>query len=88
MPRGNDLVRELAGDLSRRATNLTTGESLTGDPSLASRNVTPLDAFICEPDPAVIRAGLLETLADNHSFSRIDYEEEYRPLLKNLRQAS
>ena len=38
---------ELAGQLSRRATNLTTGESLTGDPSLASRKVTPLDAFIC-----------------------------------------
>ena len=68
---------ELAGHLSRRATNLTTGESLTGDPSLESKEVVPLDAFICEPDPAVIRAGLLETLADKHSFSRIDYEEEY-----------
>ena len=68
---------ELAGQLSRRATNLTTGESLAGDPSLVSRKVAPLDAFICEPDPAVIRAGLLETLAENQSFSRIDYEEEY-----------
>ena len=68
---------ELAGQLSRRATNLTTGESLAGDPSLASRKIAPLDAFICEPDPAVIRAGLLETLAENLSFSRIDYEEEY-----------
>ncbi|MBL6910028.1 MAG: hypothetical protein ISR34_06385 [Pirellulales bacterium] len=68
---------ELAGQLSRRATNLTTGESLAGDPSLASRKIAPIDAFICEPDPAVIRAGLLETLAENHGFSRIDYEEEY-----------
>ena len=68
---------ELAGQLSRRATNLTTGESLAGDPSLASRKIAPIDAFICEPDPAVIRAGLLETLAENLSFSRIDYEEEY-----------
>ncbi len=68
---------ELAGQLARRATNLTTGESLTGNPSVESRTITPLDAFLCEPDPAVIRSGLIETLAENHNLSRIDYDEEY-----------
>jgi hypothetical protein len=68
---------ELAGKSTRRATNLTTGESLTGNPSVSSRTITPLDAYICEPDPAVIRAGIIETLAEDHSLSRIDYDEEY-----------
>ena len=68
---------ELAGKSTRRATNLTTGESLTGNPSVSSRTITPLDTYICEPDPAVIRAGIIETLAEDHSLSRIDYDEEY-----------
>ena len=55
---------ELAGQHTRRATNLTTEESLTGNPSVESMGITPLDAFLCEPDPAVIRSGLIETLAE------------------------
>ncbi len=50
---------------SRRATLLPAGATLTADP--AAENAPPRlgepEAFLCEPDPSILRAGLVRTLA-------------------------
>lgn len=69
---------ELAGPEPARATNLSTGESLAGNPTVSRR--TPADTigtYLCDPDPAVVRAGLLDALAARHGMMRLDAEEEY-----------
>ncbi len=69
---------DLAGTTSRRATNLTTGESLCGDPAeFLQKEITDIQAFLCEPDPAVVRSGLIDAMSSKYDFNRIDYEEEY-----------
>ncbi len=69
---------ELAGKTTRRATNLTTGDTLSGNPSeFLQQELTDIQAFICEPDPAVVRSGLVDAMSSQHNFTRIDYEEEY-----------
>ncbi len=69
---------ELAGAEPARATNLTTGESLAGKPADARRRLTdPIGSFLCDPDPAVVRAGLLDKLAEQHGMLRLDADEEY-----------
>lgn len=68
---------ELAAAGTWRATVLPQGETLTGDPleSLAERG--PLGRFLLDPDPAVVRAGLLDVLAERLGLQRLDEEEEY-----------
>ena len=69
---------DLAGKTTRRATNLTTGETLSGDPNeFSQQKITDMQAFLCEPDPAVVRSGLIDAMSSHHDFTRIDYEEEY-----------
>ena len=69
---------ELAGDAPRRATNLTTGTSLAGDPATTSREVADaINDCLYEPDPAVIRAGLVDLLAQQQGFMRLAADEEY-----------
>jgi SAM-dependent methyltransferase len=69
---------ELAGAEPARATNLTTGESLAGDPALSARRIADtLGGFLVDPDPAVVRAGLLDVLAERHGMLRLDADEEY-----------
>lgn len=69
---------ELVGAEPARATNLTTGESLAGNPADARRRLTDaIGSFLCDPDPAVVRAGLLDKLAEQHSLLRLDADEEY-----------
>ena len=69
---------ELAGAAPARATNLSTGESLAGIPASSRRSVADtIGGFLCDPDPAVVRAGLLDELAARHGMLRLDADEEY-----------
>jgi hypothetical protein len=68
----------LAGESSFRATTLPAGETITADPLSAWTNTTPLvGAFLLDPDPAIVRSGLLDVLAEQHQLLRLDSEEEY-----------
>lgn len=68
----------LAGAMPRRATNVGTGETLAGDPTAASPRVAAgLGAWLAEPDPAVIRAGLVDLLAEQQELARTAADEEY-----------
>ena len=68
----------LAGPHSFRATNLTTGETLSEDPLSAWTNVTPqAGAFLMDPDPAIVRSGLIDVMAERFGMQRLDAEEEY-----------
>ena len=68
---------ELAGCESFRATSLPSGETIAGDPLSASADVCPPNQFIFDPDPAIVRSGLLELLAVQLQLSRLDSVEEY-----------
>lgn len=69
---------ELAGDAPRRATNLTTRTSLIGYPADAPRRVADaISDCLYEPDPAVIRSGLIDLLAQQHGLTRLAADEEY-----------
>jgi len=68
----------LAGQHAFRATALPSGESISADPLSAWTNVVPSAAeYIFDPDPAIVRSGLIDVLAEQHSMQRLDAEEEY-----------
>jgi len=67
----------LAGDISHRATVLPTGETLAGNPLDEYAPVELLSQFLYDPDPAVVRAGLIDLLAEQRGFFRLDNGEEY-----------
>jgi len=69
---------ELAGTFAFSATCLDSRETLSADP--LSAWVAKADAtqrFLFDPDPAIVRAGLIDVLAERHSLLRLDAEEEY-----------
>jgi hypothetical protein len=68
---------ELAGTAPFRATVLPSGESLAGHPLEVAAPVRPLDRYLFDPDPAVVRAGLVDLLASKLGLSRLDPAEEY-----------
>ncbi len=68
---------ELARDSLFRATVLPEGESISGHPLEVAVPVTPLGRFLYDPDPAVVRAGLVDVMADQLGLSRLDSAEEY-----------
>ena len=69
------------GDLARkspfRATVLPSGETIAGHPMDVAVPVAPLGSYLYDPDPAVVRAGLVDLLADQLGLSRLDPAEEY-----------
>jgi len=66
------------GDPDRwRATVLPQGETLAGHPLDAIADVGPLQRYLYDPDPAVVRAGLVDLLAERLNLHRLDAEEEY-----------
>ena len=68
----------LAGEHAFRATALPTGETISADPLSAWTNVVPAAAeYIFDPDPAIVRSGLLDVMAEQYSIQRLDAEEEY-----------
>jgi hypothetical protein len=60
-----------------RATTLPANQTLTGDPWTARSEVTALGRYLLDPDPAVVRAGLVDVLAERLGCSRLDSAEEY-----------
>ena len=68
---------DLARDSLYRATVLPEGESISGHPLQVAVPVVPLARFLYDPDPAVVRAGLVDVLADRLGLSRLDSSEEY-----------
>lgn len=69
---------ELAGEKSFRATVLPTGESVTGDPLEAYCPLaeSPMQ-YLFDPNPAVVRSGLLDRVGELHSLQRLDSADEY-----------
>ncbi len=67
-----------AGEHAFRATALPSGESISADPLSVWTNVVPAAAdYIFDPDPAIVRSGLIDVMAEQHSMQRLDAEEEY-----------
>jgi hypothetical protein len=65
---------ELAGGVRRRATALPSGASWAGDPGATP--VAPVaeraGRWIFDPDPALVRSGLLDDFAVRHGLARLD----------------
>jgi hypothetical protein len=68
---------ELAQPELWRATVLPNGSSLAGDPLAAEPTLGPLGSFLFDPDPAVVRTGLIDLLCAETNLSRLDLAEEY-----------
>jgi len=68
---------DLAGSESFRATVLPSGESISADPLSARADITTTQAFVFDPDPALVRSGLLDVLAERLQVTRLDDAEEY-----------
>jgi len=70
----------LAGESEFRATAISkTGDvnSIAGHPMDAFVDLTAPGQYLYDPDPAVVRSGLLDVAADQYGLSRLDTEEEY-----------
>jgi hypothetical protein len=67
----------LAGGVPFRVTVLPSGETLPGHPLSVATPITGLQAFVYDPDPAVVRSGLVDLSADRLGLSRLDAAEEY-----------
>jgi len=68
---------DLAGDASFRATALPSGETIAAEPLSAWTNVGELGSWIYDLDPAVVRSGLVDVLAERLGLRRLDDSEEY-----------
>lgn len=68
---------ELAGPHPCRATVLPSGESIAGHPLSAAADITPLQTYLYDPDPAIVRSGLVDLCAEQLSLNRLDAAEEY-----------
>ncbi|WP_417389166.1 THUMP-like domain-containing protein [Gimesia sp.] len=71
---------DLAGEHEFRATAISkTGQvdSIAGHPMDAYVELTDPGSYIYDPDPAVVRSGLLDVAAAQAGLSRLDPEEEY-----------
>lgn len=68
----------LAGEHSFRATHLPSGESISADPLSAWCPVADsVSDYLFDPDPALVRAGLIDTVGEMNSLHRMDKEDEY-----------
>jgi hypothetical protein len=63
--------------VARRATLLPGGATLAADEGVSGIPIVVPDAVLYEPDPAVIRAGLVEQLARDLGAAKIDREIAY-----------
>lgn len=68
---------ELAGIQPFRATVLPSGETIAGHPLDAVALQSPLGRYVYDPDPAVVRAGLIDLVAQRLDLNRLDGAEEY-----------
>ena len=60
-----------------RATVLPCGESIAGDPLSAWSEMTSLQNYLYDPDPSLVRSGLVNLFAEQQGLSRLDDAEEY-----------
>jgi len=60
-----------------RATSLPSGETLSGIPLDALADRSGLGRYLLDPDPAIVRAGLVDQLCEKHQLRRLDEAEEY-----------
>ena len=68
----------LAGENAFRATVLPSGETISADPLSAWTNVaSTASEYILDPDPAIVRSGLIDVMAEQNQMQRLDAEEEY-----------
>lgn len=67
----------LRGPHAWRATVLPQGATLSGDPLESVAEIAPLGRFLFDPDPAIVRAGLVDLAAVQAGLSRLDPAEEY-----------
>ena len=68
---------ELRGQQSWRATVLPSGETIAAEPLEFAADLSPPLQYVFDPDPAVVRAGLVDAVAARLGFSRLDAAEEY-----------
>ena len=68
---------DLAGKAPFRATALPSGETIAGHPLDASAALAPLGRYLYDPDPAVVRAGMIDLVAERFGLNRLDGAEEY-----------
>ncbi len=68
---------ELRGSESWRATVLPSGETLAGEPLDYAAEISPPLRYIYDPDPAIVRAGLVDAAAVRLGLNRLDAAEEY-----------
>lgn len=68
---------DLAGSFPYRATALPSGETLAADPLSAWTNVGEIGSYVFDPDPSIVRAGLVDVLAERLGLRRLDDAEEY-----------
>lgn len=67
----------LSGSVAMRATLLPSGFTLAGNPWEYRPDVGPLQQYVYDPDPAVVRSGLLDALVAQEQVRRLDGAEEY-----------
>lgn len=67
----------LAGDQPWRATTLPSGETIAGEPLDAVAEVTEPLEYVFDPDPALVRSGLIDVFCVQHDLQRVDDAEEY-----------
>jgi len=60
-----------------RATSLPTGETLSGHPLAVEFRMEDPGEYLLDPDPAVVRSGLVDRLAEVCAGWRLDDREEY-----------
>ena len=69
------------GDLARpdlwRATLLPSAETIAGDPLSVEPVLSECREYLFDPDPAVVRAGLIDLLCAQTGLARLDAAEEY-----------
>lgn len=68
---------DLAAPGTWRATVLPANETLAGDPLDALCEIGGLSKYLYDPDPSVVRSGLVNLLAEQLSLTRLDEAEEY-----------
>ena len=67
----------LRGPYPWRATALPSGETIAGDPLSAEPQLDALGEYLFDPDPALVRAGLVDLFCEQQKISRLDLAEEY-----------
>ncbi|MBL4886110.1 MAG: hypothetical protein JKY95_16450 [Planctomycetaceae bacterium] len=68
---------ELAQPGLWRATVLPSGETIAGDPLSAWPEMGSIQSYFYDPDPSLVRSGLVNLFAEQNSIARLDDAEEY-----------